>query len=80
LFPTLPPPDPLLLLAHRPLLHPSLRRVCGRSSSRRGRVRPRGIHGHPLLMAPIKVTPVCRGEPKGKVKSTYRRNVGEHDE
>jgi hypothetical protein len=31
-------------------------------------------------MAPVKVTPIRHGEQKGKGKSTYRRNVAEHDE
>jgi hypothetical protein len=62
LFPALPPPDFLLLLARRPLLLPSLHGAGDRSGSGRGRVRPRGVHGHPLLMAPIKITPICRGD------------------
>jgi hypothetical protein len=41
LFPALWPPDPLLLLACCPLLHPSLRRTHGRPGSGRGRVGPR---------------------------------------
>jgi hypothetical protein len=48
LFPALPSPDPLLLLARRPLLLPLLRRACARSGSGRGRVGPRGVHGHHL--------------------------------
>jgi hypothetical protein len=49
LLPALPPPDSLLLPACRPLLLPSLRGVGNLSGSRRGRVGPRGVHGHPLL-------------------------------
>jgi hypothetical protein len=48
LFPALPPPDPSLLLARRPLLLPPLRRA--RAVSGRGWVGPRGVHGHPLLV------------------------------
>jgi hypothetical protein len=45
----LPAPDPLLLSARGPLLLPSLCSAGGRSGSGRGLVRPRSIHGHPLL-------------------------------
>jgi hypothetical protein len=51
LLSALPPPDPLLCLARRPLLLPPLRRACTRTGSRRGRVRPRGVHGHHLQRA-----------------------------
>jgi hypothetical protein len=49
LLPALPSPDPLLLPARGPLLLSSLHDAGDRSGSRRGRVRPRGVHGHPLL-------------------------------
>jgi hypothetical protein len=49
LLPVLPQPDPLLLPARSPLLLLSLRGMRDRSGSGRGRVRPCGIRGHPLL-------------------------------
>jgi hypothetical protein len=49
LLPALPPPDSLFLPARRPLLLPSLCGAGNCSGLGRGRVRPRGVHGHPLL-------------------------------
>jgi hypothetical protein len=49
LFPALPPMDPSLLIACRPLLLPPLRRARTRAGSGHGWVGPRDVHGHPLL-------------------------------
>jgi hypothetical protein len=66
LFPVLPPPDPPLLLARRPLLQPSVHRACGRSGSGRGRVGPRGVYSHPLLKTTVKTVPVHCEETRGE--------------
>jgi hypothetical protein len=41
----------LFSFLRRPLLLPPLRRACARGGSGRGRVRPRGVHGHHLQRA-----------------------------
>jgi hypothetical protein len=51
LLPALPAPDPLLFLAHCPLLLMLLRRANAHPGSGRGRVRPRGVHNHRLQRA-----------------------------
>jgi hypothetical protein len=67
LFPALPPPDPPLLLARSPFLLPSLCNVRGRSGSGHRRVRPRGIHNHPLLKGDCQNRAgTLRGSKKGR--------------
>jgi hypothetical protein len=50
LLPVLPPTEPSLLGVRHPLLFPPLRGASSRPGSGSWRVRPHGLHGHPLLM------------------------------
>jgi hypothetical protein len=76
----LPPPDSLFLPMCCPLLFPPLRGAGGHPGSRRRWIRPRGINSHPLLIAPVRTTPMHRKRPKGKGKPTHRRGVDKRDE
>jgi hypothetical protein len=80
LLPTLPPPYSPFLLAHCPLLLPPLRGAGGHPGLGNRWIRPRGGHGHALLMASVRIASVHRKEPKGMGKPTYRRGVGKHNQ
>jgi hypothetical protein len=78
LFPALPPPDPSLLLACRPLLLPPLRRA--HADSGHGRVGPRGVHGHPMLgRAKCQNCSGASRRNKRKGEPTHRRGVRKHN-
>jgi hypothetical protein len=83
LFPALSSPDPLLLLVRRPLLFLPLRRTHARSCSGRGRVRPCGVHSHPLQemseRSDLAGTPQANGGREDR-RSTHHRAVGKHNE
>jgi hypothetical protein len=69
LLPALPPLDPPLLPTRGPLLLPPLRGVGGCSGSGRGRVRPCGVHGHPLLKNELSGLHQCVAREQGKEQS-----------
>jgi hypothetical protein len=82
LFPALPSPDPLLLLARRPLLLPLLRRVRALGLEA-WRVGPRGIHGHELqgINKRSDLTGASQENSRGEDESsTHQRTLGEHSE
>jgi hypothetical protein len=80
LFQALPPPELLLPRARRPLPFSPLRGTTGCSGPGYRRVRPSGVHNHPLLIRVVKTDANATQEPEEKNKRTHRWSIEEHDE